>query len=63
MSDNNDIAEDAVTQIKQQGAASYQVKDGQVFIFTTKTLEALLAAAIESGTGKAMVFVKGRPAA
>ncbi len=45
-------------QIQQQGVATFQASDGQVFVFTTATLELLLARAIESGEGRAVVFVK-----
>lgn len=55
MSDLGDVVD---SQIAQQGTACIRVKDGQVFVFTTATLEALLLKSIESGTGKAIVFVK-----
>ena len=62
MADDNQLGEVVDQQIEQQGTASFKVKDGQVFVFTTSTLEALLAASIENG-GKAIVFVKSGVAA
>ncbi len=44
-------------QIASQGTASFRVKDGQVFVFTTKTLEVLLAKSLE-GDGRVVIFVK-----
>ncbi len=55
MSDISEVIDD---QIEQQGTASIQVKDGEVFVFTRETLEALLARALESGTGRVAVFVR-----
>jgi hypothetical protein len=59
----SDIENDMEFQISQQGVATYKVKDGEVFVFTTEMLEDLLAKSIESGVGKALVFVKSRPRA
>lgn len=50
--------EDIEFQIQQQGAASYKVEDGEVFVFTVATLEKLLCKAHESGKGQCIVFVK-----
>jgi hypothetical protein len=59
----SDIADDADFQIQQQGLASYKTSDGEVFVFTTETLEVLLAKSIESGVGKVLVVMKSRPSA
>lgn len=56
MIDDNQLSEVIKDQLKSQGVASFRVKDGQVFIFSLKTLEKLLKAAQEDG--RAMVFVK-----
>ncbi len=53
-----DIGEVFDAQIEQQGTASIRVKDGQIFLFTTATLEALLAKSLENAEGKVVVFVK-----
>jgi hypothetical protein len=58
-----DLGDEVMEQIKQQGTASFKVADGEIFVFTTKTLETLLARSIESGDGKVLVFVKTRPTA
>ena len=56
--DDTDLGDIIDFQLQQQGTASFSVKDGQVFVFTTATLESLLAAAMASGEGKAIVFVR-----
>jgi len=57
----SDIADDVEYQLKTQGVASYRVSDGEVFVFSTATLEKLLE---QSRTaGKVIVFVKTRETA
>lgn len=61
MSDAPGLAADIEDRLKRQGAASYAMNDGQMFVFTREILERLLVAAIESGANRAAVFVKRGP--
>jgi len=56
----SDLIQDVELQIQQQGVASYKVSDGEVFVFTTATLEKLLQVSQKSEQGRAIVFVKTR---
>ncbi len=55
-----DLDLDQVTeaQLEAQGVACYRVSDGQVFVFSEAVLAELLTKARESGTGKAILFVR-----
>lgn len=61
VTEDDGIVEDSYEQIEQQGTACYKVDDGEVFMFTTATLEKLLARSQE--TGKVIVFIKTRATA
>jgi hypothetical protein len=54
----DDIAADVEAQIEAQGMAAYKVSDGEVFVFTTKTLESFTEASQK--TGRVVVFIKTR---
>ena len=49
---------DMEMQLKTQGVATYKVDDGEVFVFSTETLQKLLDKSKDSG--HAIVFVKTR---
>jgi hypothetical protein len=53
-----DLGEVFDMQMQSQAVGVVTVDDGTVFLFSTEVLEALLTKSIESGQGKAMVFVK-----
>lgn len=51
------------TQMDSQGVGCIRVKDGQVFLFSERTLQNLLEQAKASPEKKALVFVKAGPLA
>lgn len=56
MTDEEGINENIEAQIESQGMAAYKVTDGEVFVFTTKTLETFLESSKK--TGRLVVFIK-----
>lgn len=56
-----DIPQEVEDQIERQGVAAFRVKDGEVLVFTRKTLTKLLKAS--ENAERAIVFVKHRPRA
>lgn len=55
MAEVNELIDD---QVERQGVSCIRVSDGHVMTFTREMLEKLLARALESGTGRVIVFVK-----
>lgn len=51
------VSDLVAAQLEAQGVGCVRVSDGQVFVFTARVLEELLAKALEND-GMAMVFVK-----
>jgi hypothetical protein len=57
MSDTDKMFEAVDGRIRQQGYAAIKVKDGEMFFFTTDTLEKLLAKSKENPDGRVAVFI------
>lgn len=54
----SDIVKNIEGQIEQQGVALFKVKDGEVLVLTTSSLEKLLEISKTHPDGRVIVFIK-----